>query len=330
MDEGIALKQTAVRLRLPDDDVLPRALLSLGESHLMRFEDRGDPDDIAQAITHLEAALTQFDGHGSHRAAFLTSLGQAMWTRYERGIGAVDDLNESVRLLETAVALTPADNPSYGSRLSNLASALWTRFEISRHPGDLDAAIDHDKAALDALPLGHTDRVRVLLNLGLAYQAQFDQTGEPDHGRRAIATWKVAASLPTTWAGMRIGTARNAADLASRMGDTTTALACYEFAIRLLPEVAWHGLTTTGRDRILKNWSGLAAQAAGAALAAERADIALEMLESGRSVSWDQILGFRVRLDTLRRARPDLADRLAKTGASIALANRALANREAV
>jgi hypothetical protein len=81
----------------------------------------------------------------------------------------------------------------------------------------------------------------LLLNLGLAYQTRFNQSGERQDAIRAIAAWQEATDQPTIRAGMRVGTARNWADLATRIGDPTAAVAGYEAAIRLLPELRGAG-----------------------------------------------------------------------------------------
>jgi hypothetical protein len=60
--------------------------------------------------------------------------------------------------------------------------------------------------------------------------------------------------------------------------------------IELLPLVAWHGLDQTTREHHLREWAGLASDAAAVAVAAGDPARAVELLEAGRSMLWTQAL----------------------------------------
>ena len=61
-------------------------------------------------------------------------------------------------------------------------------------------------------------------------------------------------------------------------------------AVRLLPTVAWGGVDRKSRAGQLAQWTGLAADAAGCAIHEDRLELAVELLEQGRSVLWSQAL----------------------------------------
>ena len=81
----------------------------------------------------------------------------------------------------------------------------------------------------------------------------------------------------------------------------------YTAAIELLPLVAWHGLDQATREHHLREWTGLASDAAAAAVAAGQPGRAVELLEAGRSMLWTQALHLRQDLAAVRERAPGLA-----------------------
>lgn len=65
------------------------------------------------------------------------------------------------------------------------------------------------------------------------------------------------------------------------------------------------------RESQLARWSGLASDSAACAIQALQPDLAVELLEQGRSVIWNQALHLRADLDRLTGKNEALAQRLA-------------------
>jgi len=84
--------------------------------------------------------------------------------------------------------------------------------------------------------------------------------------------------------------ARYWADLAYRHGDISSALDGYRVALEILPRIAWLGLSTTSRQ----NWlfdtysEGLSCLAATCAIQQGHVEEAVELLDLGRSMFWQQ------------------------------------------
>ncbi len=95
--------------------------------------------------------------------------------------------------------------------------------------------------------------------------------------------------------------------LAMAGADAQSAVQAYGLAIELLPVMVWHGLDQATREQHLRDLAGLSAEAATAAIAAEKPETAVELLESSRSVLWAQALHLRQDLAALRDRAPDLA-----------------------
>ena len=71
--------------------------------------------------------------------------------------------------------------------------------------------------------------------------------------------------------------------------------------------MAWLGQTISQRHKAVQSIAGIANEAAAAAIALGKFDIALEWLEQGRSIVWGQLLKLRTPVDELHNVRPDLA-----------------------
>jgi len=100
-------------------------------------------------------------------------------------------------------------------------------------------------------------------------------------------------------------------------GQPTRASHAYGYAVELLPRVASRALVRADQERQLARQTGLAGDAAAAALLDQDVDRALILLEHGRAVLTAQILETRSDLTELRSSRPDLAQRLAELAAQI-------------
>ena len=97
---------------------------------------------------------------------------------------------------------------------------------------------------------------------------------------------------------------------AAEAGRPRAAVEGFTAAVQLLPIAAWHGLDRATRENQLKQWAGLAGDAAAAAVLDGRPGLAVELLEQGRSVLWTQALNLRGDLSRLEQEHPDLAARL--------------------
>jgi hypothetical protein len=109
---------------------------------------------------------------------------------------------------------------------------------------------------------------------------------------------------------MRLTAAGAWGSAAAGAGRTRDAADGYAAAVGLLPVLAFHGLDRATREEHLAQWPGLAADAAACAVLDDRPEVAVELLEQGRSVLWTQALNLRTDLTRLADTAPGLAQRL--------------------
>ncbi len=147
-----------------------------------------------------------------------------------------------------------------------------------------------------------------------AGQAQY--TADPSGG--VAEAWRAAARSRTGLAAdMRLRAAWAWGDTAATAGDAADAAAGFATAVALLPVLAWRGLDRAVREQHLWRWSGLASDACAWTLRVGDPRRAVELLEQGRSITWNQVVQTRADLTAARTAAPELVARLDELRAAL-------------
>jgi hypothetical protein len=310
LDEAIDVGRKTVAAAKFDDPDRAGYLSNLGNSLCARFERVGDVADLEAAINCSREAVAVAPVDDPNRAALLSSLGLSLCVRFEQ-VKGIGDLDEAIEVGREAVAVIPAGHPDRLRCLSSLGTSLATRFEQLEKVADLEAAIQAGQDAVSATPPDHSELARLLSNLGLMLRTRFKLTHDLADLDAAIGYWRQASSIETAGPSTRLGAATAWGVAAASDGRRRVAAAeGFALAVGLLPVVAWHGLDRATRQDRLAQWSGLVSDAAACAVLAGRPELAVELLEQGRSVLWSQSLDLRTDLTRLRAEVPDLAGRL--------------------
>ncbi|MFD8224994.1 CHAT domain-containing protein [Streptomyces massasporeus] len=122
----------------------PEAAWALGQQgnmRLDRYADTGSPDDLAAAITTLEAAVRIAEDESPAQAVALDLLGWALRQDY-MGSGADSQLDRAVDLTRRAHDIL-LDLPGHPAQLgaANFANVLIDRYRRDADPADLDEAV---------------------------------------------------------------------------------------------------------------------------------------------------------------------------------------------
>ncbi|PVF93861.1 hypothetical protein CPB86DRAFT_818481 [Serendipita vermifera] len=308
IDSAITALQAAVGLAPDIHPKKPMYLSNLGDSLQRRFRRLQNLPDIDSATTVLQAAVDLTpDGHPS-KPGYLTNLANSLQMRFERLENLVD-LDSAITAAQAAVALTPDGHPDKPSALNNLGNSLQTRFERIGNLTDMDSAITALQAALDLTPESHPYKCTFSYNLGNTFWARFRHLKILQDSYKAMHHFSAAAQLPAGLPSARFHCAQRWISIASLLKHQSL-LEAYECAVGLMPIVAWLGLPIANRHRHLVEMGGIARNAAAAAISLGQYDKALEWLEQGRSIVWNQILQLRTPVDELRSVDSELADRL--------------------
>ncbi|CAE6361262.1 unnamed protein product [Rhizoctonia solani] len=313
LNKSIEHKVHAYNIAPADFLDLPQLLCSLGASYNRRFidEENSRIGDIDKAIQYQEQAKALMPEAHSDFHRWLSRLGSSYHNR-ARHSKDVGDLNKAIENMFQAHSLTPTSDPSLAWQLSNIGALFYARYERIGSLDDLNQAIEYHERAYVATPDQHPDITLILLYLGRCYKQRFQSLSEQDSLNKALDYFSRGASS-SGYPISRLEAALDWARLCAESG-TPNQLHGYQAAIQLIPEVIWVGVTVDERYRTLGRLSNIATEAASAAIASNQLELALEWLEQGRSVVWNQTLLLQSPLDELRESFPSLADKLQGLG----------------
>lgn len=309
-------------VELTDDSHVnkPGYLLNLGISELTRFEHLGHLDDLENAIMNQRRSLELTNRAHTDRPSHLTSLGVGLQKRFVR-LNELADITEAMLVQREAVELTDGRHTGRASRLHNWSISERMRFERLKEASDLESAISHEMEAIELTDDAHPDKSKYLISLGHCHSTRFqhllDILNHPHMPAivAAITSFKSAAQLPAAYPRDTLHAARMWATLA-KLTNPLSAMEAYRVALNILPRVAWLGLSTPSRQNSLleEKSENIGCDAASCAIAVGRLEEAVELLDLGRSVFWQQASSLRGDMEALRKEQPELVGELKKVG----------------
>ncbi|WP_422735977.1 CHAT domain-containing protein [Micromonospora sp. WMMD729] len=273
----------------------------------------GDSDTAVAALREA-AELAEQQADPTEYAQTVGTYALAHLLRH-RLSGDLPALDEAVRLLDR-LSRRPVADADRHRILTNLGNALLLRHQAGH--ADTDAMLAAYRAAVDALAPEHPARTMCLSNLATALE-RVAETGAGGSGAPAEATaaLRAAADVESAPSLLRATAASRYAAHAARAGDLPAALDGYTTAIELIDLVAWHGMDPDDQTRLLGRFPGLASDAAAVAVALDRPERAVELLEYGRGVLLTRAHDAGADLAALRAQAPRLAARLADLQAAL-------------
>lgn len=313
-------------------------LSSLASILSLRYDRSGDMDDIQQAILYSKQALAAMAQDHPSRACYLSNLANQLTRVYERTTfdhpslksapsgtqeqmtsRAVDDLQQAILYSKEALIATPEDHPHRANHLNSLTTALDLKYEQTKAIEDLQQAIFYGEEALAAVPCDHLNRAEYLGAAANRLLKRFElMSSAEDIGNCMLhlrASWscsmsppfhRVSAALLFARASYTLQVSEERSPLKGVLlesKESSTLLeesnSILEGAVLLLPRVSLRSLNRQDQQYNLFRLTGLAEDAASAALAAGKtAYDALKLLE----LSCGIMMGFAI------DCRGDLSD----------------------
>ena len=299
----------AVEAAADDAPALPLLQSNLAVASRVRYEVSADPADLARAIEMGTRCLRATDADAYERRGMLSNLGLAHFETFEIS-RARSDLAAGATLLSQALDATPQDDPDWPMYALNLSMTMRV---VAAEVGSADAAdraVDLAERAYHRLPGEHRERPGALSELGRAHWIRSVTTGDATAAALAIGYRRAAANDPVASPILRTLAAVDWAQWSRETGDLPEAVTGYRAVVELLAVVAWHGLDVTAQQRHLRRWREPARAAAATCVEAGLVPWAIELLEQGRTVLWNQVLDRRADFGELRTQQPELAERL--------------------
>ncbi|MDX3583389.1 tetratricopeptide repeat protein [Streptomyces europaeiscabiei] len=315
LDDAIEAVHRAAGLIPPGH--LSRALYlsNLAAALTLRFERTEEPGDLDRAVSAAAEAVDSTEPGHTARAARLTNLGVCLESRYKLDPGdrqAPARIEQAVTAYREALDLTPVTDTGYPGRVSNLASAHVLRHRALGDQADLDTAVSLAGRAVACVPPGRPERAGLLVNLGIARAARAGLTegglSRESDVRGARKAFDEALRADTAPTKVRVIAGATSGRMDAGAGRWREAAQAYEQSVLLLATLAWRGLDRFSQEEALSGWADLTADAVACGVAAGRTGAALELLESGRTVLWNNQL--LPDLDRLAATAPGLARRL--------------------
>ncbi|THU94297.1 hypothetical protein K435DRAFT_860746 [Dendrothele bispora CBS 962.96] len=280
LDRSIALSRRALELTPEYDYTGIICINNLAVSLCLRAEETGRLDDLNEAISICQESLT--------------------------GFGRVRDNPERCTVLEILTPWSPhiyipGRKPS--TRNSNIPGASSHTWDIAIPGAGLPPRYRYV----------WTESPQILGNVLVSRFLRVDEAG--DHLKDAQLAQDYYQAIEETDRyplSQRFPATRMLARI-SDAGDDGHGLAldAYRESIQLLPLLATIGLDLKSRQQALMlNTDGLAREAAACAIRHGRLDLAVEFLESGRTVFWSQALQLRMPVDQLAAVNIELANKL--------------------
>jgi tetratricopeptide (TPR) repeat protein len=308
LDKAVTLLRRPLDLSSGESERAAR-MSNLGLVLRDRFSRCGLQPDLDEALALFRGAVELTGLDHPDLPGRLSNLALASRDKYTH-LAQSEHLDDAIDLQRRALALSPHQSRDRPRLLSNLGVLLRDRFHNRRDPSDLDFAVRALVEAVQLTEVAAPERAGRLSNLALALSSRFDHSGDPSALDEADECWRIATALMTAspWSRARAG--RTWGFAMADAGRWDDALVGYAIAVSALTELAWIGLARRTRQRQLAQWQEVAADAAACAIRAGRADMAVELLEQGRTVLWSQDRQRRNGGSQLATEAPNLHHRL--------------------
>jgi tetratricopeptide (TPR) repeat protein len=195
LDESLELQHRAVA-SLPDrswDQPVWRSNLANG--YRLRWEDRGQPNDLTLARWHASRA---FHGVGRDDPRWVTvATTHLVAAAAATGALPAATLESLLDLGRRILDRTAADSPQRPDRVADVAHLLELRYQRSGRVDDISAAVEMLQGASATLAPSAPNRPAILTSLGGALHELSDATGDPVLLTRAAEACREAVtSLP--------------------------------------------------------------------------------------------------------------------------------------
>jgi tetratricopeptide (TPR) repeat protein len=311
ISEAISLQRQAVDLTPEGHVDYPGLLHNLGILLMARFELTEDLHDVSETISIERKAIELSPQGHPNRRQMLSNISNSFRNRFLRTKDP-HDITEAISLQRESLDFTPkvhAEFISMSFDLHNLGILLRCRFETTEAPSlsDLSEAISVENKAVALAPLGYRDTPNFLNSLGLSLERLFNHTKDPKDIRQSISRYSRAATWYTGIPIVRFYAAEKWAQLSAKF-DRSTLFDAYNTTIQLLSRVVGLEQTVEKRYIGLASISKISVEAVAAAFSLGKHETALEWLEHGRCLVWNQLNDLRTPLDALRKHNPALAD----------------------
>jgi hypothetical protein len=257
-----------------------------------RYEITRDIGDLYRAVELVPIVLASHGKLGTFANLCLHNAGTAILSCFEN-TGAPEYLDQATLLLKEAVEGSTRDAYEAHRHTGTYTKVLRIRYDVLHEQDSADKALHLHNELIRSLPIAHPDRARALCGWAhLQIVCANNIAGTLDSLAHALDN----DYCPAYRRLKEVSDVLTHLHKHKRVFDHETAMRLsnvYSKAISLLPQVASFGLEPHVRLSVIANAGALTGQGAAHAISNGELELALEMLESGRTVFWTQGLHLR-------------------------------------
>ncbi|KAG9093619.1 hypothetical protein FS749_014079 [Ceratobasidium sp. UAMH 11750] len=306
IDAAIDLHEQALALTPELHPERPTRLNSLGMSHTNRFEHLGNLEDVDKAIQYITQAASLTPVGHPDQPIWLNNLAVTYKSRFQI-FDNMEDLDKAIELQKQVLSITLDGSSDKTTWVHNLGALYSLKFRRPVNTEDLNQAIQLQTRATLLLPDTDAAKAPWLNGLGNLHETRFRDRGERTDSELSVSYYKSAANSVAGYASSRLSASRN---WARGESSPESKLEAYQLMMSLIPRVVWLGNSVDHRWQYAAPTSKMVTEAVAVAIEQRKYDLALEWLEEGRSIVWNQMLQLRSPLDQLQSAYADVAEEL--------------------
>ncbi|QRV96011.1 CHAT domain protein [Ceratobasidium sp. AG-Ba] len=310
LEKSIEYRRQAIQAAPTGHPRIPILLVNLAVSLLRKAEALEILSPCDEAIGHMKQAMELQINVEAVRAQVLRIMGNAYTIKWVKE-HIVSDLDEAIRYHEDALRVLPNHHLDRRHYLSSLAKSLSHRGTLTHQLSCIDRSISLVREAIALTPEKHSHLVDYSANLGEYLLHRYCILKDPGDAASYTKVMLDSIRLLSASPIRRFSAARRLIDSMADM-QLPGSLEVYQLAMDLVPAVIWLGTRLTGRYASIRSTGigSLANDAAAFAISHRQYDQAIEWLEEGRSIVWNQIRQLRAPLGELRLLDSALLDRL--------------------
>ncbi|RXW18995.1 hypothetical protein EST38_g6857 [Candolleomyces aberdarensis] len=277
--------------------------------------------ELTEEIKHLDEAISKATeaaellpaGH-RNLPIILVALGGMYVCKYKT-TQDFSNLDRAHSCLDRAMeAIGDTTEPFVLARCGRL---MLEFYQVGENPAELVASLSFCEVAIEMTPADHPHMAPYLITFAAAYMFVYIATGDIEQAHTAISKLRAVTSSTAASPVQRLAAARMWCGI-SVLRKSPDILDAFQAAIPLISLVAGLDQTLDKRHGKLKDLSQLSLEAAAAAIDAGKLDMAVEWLEGGRCIVWNQLNGLRQQsLDALELVHPRLAERFMNLSAAL-------------
>ncbi|EEB93415.1 hypothetical protein MPER_07929 [Moniliophthora perniciosa FA553] len=265
-----------------------------------------DQEYLVEAIGLERACLSSTPQDHPLLAWRLSNLGQSLGLQYEVNDDSSDLDNmaeESIDFQKRAIEHDANAATMTAWWKYRLSETLLLKYMRKGDKGCLKEALGYATDAAHAYSTGHPEYTLVQMTRALILAEMGAEVGV------VLGTFRLGLQRSSTVPHMIMECALALAKFAVSKQMYKDALEGYCMALDLMPEVLWFGLEMNDRTvRMSKfNLASIAADAAACSLSIGNPELAIELLEQGRSLLWSQAFSLDTDVSVLDRENPAMA-----------------------